>query len=378
MTEFQNDISTNTVSDVSNAMGRLEINRSALAHNYETMSQKSGAAHTAAVVKANAYGLGLENVIPTLISHGCEAFFVANLVEAISLRQHAPKADIYIFNGYTGEDIDIFKSENFFPCLNSLHQLILWQTECQKLGAALPACLNIDTGFNRLGLCEADIMTLSETNDLWNGWTLSLIMSHLACADTPTHPMNQAQRERFLNMTAMLPPAPRSLANSAGVLLGTDFHFDLTRCGISLYGGAPQSTDTALESVVSLYGYILQIKEVSKGDTVGYGATYIVESEQKIAIVSVGYADGFLRSTGHANPPYALAHINEQPAPIIGRISMDLLAIDITSIKDQIKPGTMVELLGKTSLIDAVASQAGTISYELLTGLGNRYKRICL
>ena len=378
MTEYQNDISTDLNLDSGADSGVLEIRLSSLVRNYQIMAKKSGKAATAAVVKADAYGLGLENIVPQLIAAGCASFFVANLNEAINCRRFAPAADIYVFSGFVGQQADLFLSENIIPCLNSLRQIKMWQAACAQLGKPLPAAINIDTGFNRLGLDEGETMSLSEDTELFSGWSLKLIMSHLACGDNPEHPMNNAQRERFLNAAALLPEAPKSLANSAGIFLGETFHFDLTRCGISLYGGAAQGSETALETVISVYGHILQIKNISIGETVGYGATYVAQSEQTIAIVSVGYADGFLRASGHAHAPFALAHVKNMPAPIIGRVSMDLLAIDITNIDTSLETGDRVELLGANSLVDKVASQAGTISYELLTGLGNRYKRICL
>lgn len=374
MTNSQRDIST----DISALSGedsvRLTINLSALKENFRAMQAKSPSAITSAVVKANAYGLGIAQVVPALLSVGCEVFFVATLAEALTCRTHAPDAHIYCFNGYNSKDDEAYRSYRVRPCLSSLAQIADWQKACAKNGNAA-AAVHIDTGFNRLGLDGRDLMSLHETPALFDGWQLSLIMSHLACADIAEHPMNAAQLERFRDALLFLPKAPASLANSGGVWLGPDYHFDLTRCGISLYGGAPQTSDTALTTVVTAHAHILQCRDITAGESIGYGAQFVAERDMRIAIISVGYADGFLRAAGRSAPPFTHVYLHDFPAPIIGRVSMDMLAIDISELP-HITCGNEVEFIGANAKIDDLAKGAGTIAYELLTRLGNRYKRV--
>ncbi len=342
------------------------------------------------MVKANAYGLGIEEVVPALTAAGCTQFFVAQLQEALACRAKAPDSLIYCFNGYIETDAEIYRTHQIRPCLTSLAQVTQWQKFSSRQDTPLAAALYIDTGFNRLGLNDADLAEIAQNPALFDGWDLALIMSHLACGDRPDHPMNAAQREQFKSACAQLPKAPQSLANSAGILLGDAYHGDVVRCGIGLYGGAPADRNTAQNPVISVEGHILQLRDISAGDSVGYGADYIASHDQRIAIVAAGYADGYLRRAGRGTPPFAQAHIDGHPVPIIGRVSMDLLAIDITHLPDalaaKIAPAAeassqpardcpLVELIGPHSRIDDVAAAAGTISYELLTRIGNRYKR---
>ncbi len=382
MKDFQNAISTSPATSGDDG-ATLTINLTHLKNTYQFFQHQAPSAIVAAVVKADAYGLGIDKVVPSLVDAGCQQFFVAQVSEALACRQHAPDAIIYCFNGYCARDAEIYIDHHIRPCLTSLDHIRQWQNLAQKHGALLPAALYLDTGFHRLGLGDSELTDLLETPSLFEGWELALIMSHLACADRPEHPMNAAQLERFRDACQALPQAPRSLANSAGILLGDAFHGDIVRCGIGLYGGAPREGGSAQKPVVTIEAHILQIRDISAGDTVGYGADYVATREQKIAIVAAGYADGYLRQAGQGTPPFAYAHILGHPVPVIGRISMDLLAVDITDLPaelgDKIKPnsadGPKVELVGANSRIDDVAKASGTIAYELLTHIGNRYKR---
>ena len=356
----------------------VTIDTSALERNYQQLCKNSGTAQTAAVVKADAYGLGVKHIAPVLAKAGCKKFFVAAAQEGFALRTILPDGDIYVLNGLADKAAADYAAHQLIPCLISLEQIQQWQNYCRKKGAS-PAALFIDTGFNRLGLPPEELMDMANLPDLFDGWTLNLIMSHLACAELE-HPQNRAQREQFQHLLTILPQAPASLANSGGIALGRDFHFQLTRPGIALYGGAPDGQPhKALESVVKLEAPILQIRQLSVGDTIGYGATFSAPHEMQIALISIGYGDGLLRQFG-MRPGGIWLTINGQPAPIVGRISMDSLAVDITNLTEMPNIGTMVQVFGQDNPIDQLATQSGTLAYELLTGLliglGNRTKAI--
>ena len=239
---------------------QVTVDLAALGRNYETMRDKSGMAEAAAVIKADAYGLGMTQIVPKLLAMGCQSFFVALEKEGYAARDLAPDADIYVLNGLPAGAARNFAEAGLRPCLISLEQIAEWQNYCRAHGAH-PACVFVDTGFNRLGLDEAEVQTLAGDPSLFEDWTLTLVASHLACADDTEHPMNRAQLEKFRFARDLLPDAPASLANSGGVLLGPDYCFDMTRIGISLYGGSPHGTDeTALESVVTLHAPVLQTR----------------------------------------------------------------------------------------------------------------------
>lgn len=353
----------------------LSIDLAAVQQNYQHMQKAAGQAETAAVVKADGYGLGMAQVAEALAAAGCTSFFVAQSGEALALRQILPQAVIYVLNGLPPGAAAQFADAGLRPCLNSLAQIEEWQSHCRQT-TSHPACLFVDTGFNRLGLSAEAVADLSDKPDLFEGWELSLIASHLACADTPEHPMNKAQLEAFTFALSQLPDAPASLANSGGVLLGAAYHFDMVRCGIALYGGSPDGTTaSALAPVASLRAPILQIRNLSAGDSVGYGADFAATGEMTIGIVSLGYADGlgrhFGRRAGHAK-----VMLSGFDIPIIGRISMDSLAVDVTDCPQAAQIGDMVEIFGRNNPIDRLAGQGGSISYELLTSLGSRYNRL--
>ena len=353
--------------------GTLEIDIAALVENYRIMDTQSGEAQAAAVVKADAYGLGIDAVVPALCAAGCKAFFVAHAQEGAHVRSRAPDADIYVLNGLIVDAYAFYIEHRLIPCLIDPAQIRAWNRYCAA-HAPQKAALYLETGFNRLGITLADIMTL--TSEDFAHFELALIMSHLACAEHTQHKMNPAQLELFHTMCALLPSAPTSLANSSGVFLGSEYHFDMTRCGIALYGGlACMDTDCALQPVVSLSAHILAIREITVGETVGYGADFTASAPMSIAIISAGYGDGILRASGHAAPPFTDIYINEHPVPIIGRVSMDSFVVDITNIPPP-QIGTCVELLGAHANLAQIAAQCGTIAHELLTRLGKRYQTI--
>ena len=351
----------------------LTIDLDALAANWRALAERVRPAECAAVVKANAYGIGAEQAIPALAAAGCRRFFVAHAAEGIAARAVAPDAEIYVLNGAPrGAERDLVR-HHLVPVLNGLAEIDAWRAVAAAHGG-LPAVLQIDTGINRLGLGEADVAELAAEPDRSSGIALGFCMSHLACADEPNHPLNREQLDRFNRLRARLPAAPASFANSFGIFLGPEYHFELARPGIALYGGNP-TPDQAnpMAEVVRLQGRILQLHDVDSPMTVGYGATYKIGGPGRIATIPVGYADGYLRALGGK----ARGYIGDTPVPVVGRVSMDLITLDVSALApDRCGPGTLVDLIGGGARVDDVAAAGGTISYELLTGLGDRYHRI--
>jgi alanine racemase len=347
------------------AMTRLTIDLDAIVRNYRRIVARAPASTVAAVVKANAYGLGAGPVTAALAAAGCEHFFVAHLSEVAAVREAAPAGTlIYVLNGLAaGAEADC-GALGAIPVLNSLTQLAAWR-------ARGPAILQVDSGMQRLGLSPPEIERLVAAPALLHGVALRYVMSHLACADEPESPANPAQRDRFAEICAQLPPARRSLGNSGGAFLGSDYHFDLLRPGIALYGGAPQP-GVAMEPVVSLTAGIVQTRAVPAGSGIGYGLTASADTDRVIATIGMGYADGWPRRLGGRGS----AFVGDMRVPIVGRVSMDSMLIDVSDVTDDARQvGAPVELLGSHQTIDDVARDAETISYEILTQLGTRYAR---
>ncbi|HAA91318.1 MAG TPA: alanine racemase [Rhodospirillaceae bacterium] len=346
----------------------LTVDLGAIAANYALLVKESAPAECAAVVKADAYGLGLEPVARTLERAGCRTFFVATLDEGLALR-NIVNHDIYVFAGVVQHNAELLASNSLRPVLNDLEQLRLWRKHTNA-----PAAVHIDTGMNRLGFPPIEVdMLRSDPTELDN-FTPKLLVSHLACADEPTHAMNAEQLERFRTAQTIFPNVPASLSASSGVFLGPEWHFEMVRPGFALYGGNPQPTGAnPMQTVARLKAKILQCRAISSGESVGYGATFRADTPRRIATISTGYADGFLRALSNK----ATAYIGENPAPLVGRVSMDLIGIDITGI-DGVKAGDWVDLLGPNYGVDALARDAGTIGYEILTALGQRHRRVYL
>lgn len=327
-----------------------------------------------AVVKADGYGLGLAEVGKALRAAGCTRFFVATIDEGILLRTAIGAAPtIYILNGMTVPDsAGEFTSSSLTPVLNSPDDTALWGAHCRQSGGGT-AMLALDTGMNRLGLTAAEIQDLAGAPDRLDGISVDFVMSHLACAEDADHPMNEEQRRLFDTRRSALPAAPASLANSGGIFLGPAFHYDLARPGAALYGisratGAPKK----MKQVVGLKGKILQIRVVDSESTVGYGATGTVPAGSCLATVAAGYADGYLRSLGNRGHGYAAG----VKIPVVGRVSMDLITFDISAVPSgALNPGDDIEMLGADQTVDDLADEAGTIGYEILTSLGQRYAR---
>ncbi|HZP10322.1 alanine racemase [Methyloceanibacter sp.] len=356
----------------------LTIDLDALAANYQHLSELARPAECAAVVKADAYGLGMAEVAPVLWRQGCKTFFVATPAEAEALRRLLPQAVIYVLAGLMPGTAGIFRRHGLRPVLNSAEEIREWANYAMTAGEALPCAVHIDSGMNRLGLSAAEVEAIAAARDVWGAFTLSLVMSHLACADEPDHPKNETQRRLFDALRARLPKAPASLANSPGMLLGHSYLYDLVRPGIALYGGTPQkSCRHSFAPVVHLKGRILQARTAGPGETVGYGATRTLARPSRIATVSVGYADGFFRSLSSKEGMTGFtAYAGNHAAPILGRVSMDLITIDVTDVPEALSArGGWVELIGPHVSAEMLAHHAGTIDYEVLTNLGARALR---
>lgn len=349
---------------------RLIVRLGALASNYREIARRSGPAAVAGVVKANGYGLGFAPVARTLAAQGCDTFFVARLSEGVALREILPHARIFVMDGAPDGSIPVLIAHRLTPVLNSLAEIAAWSAAASRGG--LEAAIHVDTGFNRLGLPPEELSTLSaEAAARLKGLKLTLIISHLACADEPAAPMNAMQLGRFKIALAMLPPAPASLAASAGVLLGKDYLFDMVRPGIGLYGGNPQKErPNPFAQVAQLTGRILQLRRVDRGEAVGYGATFRTERPTMLATVALGYADGLMRAIGNRGS----GAIGGVRVPVVGRVSMDLITLDVTDVAGA-AVGADVELMGDTISVDELAAAANTIPYEILTSLGQRLPR---
>ena len=357
----------------------LSVDLAALRANWARLNEASGRAECAGVVKADAYGLGLAPIARALTSEGCRTFFVASVDEGRATREVQPGATIYVLDGLLPGAEAYYAGFDLRPVLSSLPEVRDWAACCRARGRRMAAGIHIDTGLNRLGMPENELDQLAAAPDLLGAFETTLVMSHLACADHADNPMNERQRLRFEALRAKLPPAPASLANSGGVFLGPRYHFDLVRPGIALYGGrAHEGTPNPMQTVVRLAAKILQVHEVAPGDSIGYGATYKVQKPARVATIAVGYADGFLRAlsvaTGEAGP---VGYIGDYPVPIVGRVSMDFITADVTSVPPELaRRGAWVEVMGQRVTVDDLTDRAGTIGYELLTRLGRRVYRV--
>ena len=347
--------------------GDLLIDLDAIAANWRALDARSAPeVETAAVLKADAYGCGAAYVGPALARAGASTFFVALPPEGAALREAVgPEPAIYILNGYPARDPSSpnpsYVTHALRPVLNSADQATAWLRD--HPGA--PCAVHVDTGMRRLGMpaaeFTAEFTALGALPD-----AVRLVLSHYACADEPGHPMNARQRADFARLTDGL-ALPRSLANTGGILLGPESHFDLTRAGVGLYGGLPFA---GAKPAVTLHLPVLQVRDLAPGETVGYGATWEAARPSRIATLAGGYADGLVRAMGN----HARAFLDGQPVPLAGRVSMDLITLDVTDCPTA-QPGAMVELLGPNQTVDDLAAAAGTIGYEILTSLGRRYTR---
>ncbi|BAK67140.1 putative alanine racemase [Sphingobium sp. SYK-6] len=336
----------------------LHLDSAALKSNWQWLARRSGDARCGAAIKANGYGLGAIEVMRHLKAAGCRDFFVATWREAAALMPHRGDASLSVLHGVRAEDMAFARGCPVRPVLNSVGQVARW-----KAAGGGPCDLMVDTGMSRLGLDPQDISA-----DLLEGLEIETLLSHLACADED-HPLNAAQCALFHDVAARVPAKRLSLANSAGILLGPDYHFDLTRPGLALYGGVPRPEAAGhLAQVVRPRAQILQRRTVKSGAIVGYGATFRAPDQREVAVLNVGYADGYLR--GFSSTGAALA--DGVRLPVLGRVSMDLLIVDVSQVPS-LGEGDWVELDYDLTL---AAAQSGLSQYELLTGLGARYERV--
>lgn len=358
------------------APARLTIDLGSVAGNWRTMQRLSGKAKAAAAIKADAYGLGAEKIGRALAAAGCSDYFVATPDEGCQLRAVLPEARIFVLSGiWPGVEERILRS-GLIPVLVSVEQLSFFRS----LGRSHPYAVYVDTGMNRLGLTLAEAADLSRDP----GERPALVMSHLVCADDPSHAMNRSQLESFQSVSRMFEGVESSLSASAGIYLGPEYHFDLTRPGIALYGGeAVRGAEDTVMPVVTAEARVLQIRTVLKGEAVSYGATHIFERDSRVAIVGAGYADGWHRALSGSGvkaradgSPGAFGFLAGQRVPIVGRITMDLTMFDIGAIPEgAARAGDYIELFGGNIGVDEAARTAGTIGYELLSSLGKRYER---
>ena len=336
----------------------LTIDTGAILRNWRALDALSASGcETAAVVKADGYGCGAPVIGKALAAAGIRTFFVAVASEGAALRPAIGQDPaIYILGGYGADEAALYNAHDLRPVLNSAEQARAWFRESNG-----PSAIQLDTGMNRLGMEVDEFAELGALPE-----SVRLLMSHMGCADDPPHPINAAQLAAFREMTDAR-SIPRSLSATAGLLLGPDFHFDLTRMGIGLYGGWPFEEAA---SVVRLEAPIIQIRDLAQGESVGYGASWTAERPSRIATISAGYADGLIRALSNG----ATGYHQGRPVPFAGRVSMDLITLDVTDCP--CASGDMIELLGPNQSIDDLAKAAGTIGHEILTSLGSRYQRM--
>jgi alanine racemase len=328
----------------------------------------------AAVLKADAYGTGATVVGPRLAAEGCRQFFVAHIDEGIALRGVVPDHPIYVLNGLlSGTEAD-FVEFGLTPVLNHLGQLNAWRAAAQRYSRPLDAVIHIDTGMHRLGLAPEEAQMLAGERGRLRGLRLALLMSHLVVSEEPNNPINGEQLSRFRSFVRTMPGAPASLANSSGIFLGPDYHFDLLRPGAALYGINPTpGRPNPMLTTVTLRARVLQVRRIDALQTVGYGAAWRSARPSRVATIALGYADGYFRTLINRTHVHLAGH----KVPVIGRISMDLVTIDVTDVPEaDSQPGALVEVLGPHLTADDLAEHARTNAYEVMTALGRRYARL--
>ena len=348
----------------------LEIDLAAIAANWHAL--RSGP--TAAVIKADAYGLGAIAIATRLHAEGCRHFFVAHPEEALAIRTAIPDAMLAVLNGLWPGDAALFAARDLTPVLGSLDEVDAWATQAGTLGRRLPALLHVDTGMNRLGLDAPGVDALAADPRRLDGIALRYIMTHLVSAERAGDPMNERQRQRFAAACARLPAAPTSLANSSGLFLGAGFASDLARPGAALYGVNPTpGRPNPMRPVVRLRARVIQLRDIAVGEGVGYDGIWTASRPSRIATISLGYADGLHRALSNR----AIAYFDDQAVPLVGRVSMDLSTFDVTDAPG-LATGDWLDLIGPYGDVDAMAAAAGTNGYEFLTSLAPRTPRTYL
>ncbi len=368
----------NQTAALATATGVLTVDLDAIVANWRKLEKAAVPAECAAVIKADAYGCGVDPVARALAAAGCKTFFVATLDEARAARAAVPSATIYALDGFFQNCGDAFAKIDCKPVIGDLNELAEWDVFCRRSGWAGSAAIHIDTGMNRLGLSITEAQgIIPRINAGDHG--ITLVMSHLACAEALNHPLNAKQLATFREIASLFTGVPASLSNSSGIFLSPQFLFDLVRPGAALYGVNPTpEADNPMQPVVDLKARIVHIRNVEKGDSVGYGGTWTARRPTRLAIVSAGYADGYFRAAGSNDGTRgAEVVVAGKRCPIAGRVSMDLMAVDVTDLeKNAVRRGHMVTLIGEGITVDELAHHFGTIGYEVLTSLGPRYARI--
>ncbi|MCA0432319.1 MAG: alanine racemase [Proteobacteria bacterium] len=357
----------------------LSIDLGALQWNYRALAKKAGKAECGAAVKGDAYGLGLAPVCRALWDAGCRSFFVARPTEGGELREVLPQAIIYVLDGLAHGQSEYYAKNDLRPALISTEEAREWAAFGRQYGRTLPCALHVDTGINRIGFSMAELKGLLADDVLRAGLNIALLMSHFACADEPDHPLNKRQIARFAEAQALLADIPTSFSNSSGIFLSGKRPESLTRAGIAIYGGNPTPwKKNPMKPVATLAGTVMQVRSVNKGETVGYSATWKAKRDSRIAILGAGYKDGIprhLSSRTQTGP--AQVWIGGRRCPIVGRISMDMMGVDVTDVPaSRVSRGAQAEIIGARVSVDEMAGWAGTICYELLTRLGSRYARV--
>jgi len=355
---------------------RLSIDLDAVRSNYRTIAARVAPARCGAVVKADAYGLGVAPVAAALGREGCPVFFVAQFCEAERLSgTFGPNTEVFILNGIDPGNEAACIAHGFIPVLNSHSQVAQWRAFARAIGRPLPAALQVDSGMSRLGLDEKAAAALVDDPEFPRDFDLRLLMTHLACADEPARAANGDQLARFRAIRTRFPGVPGSIANSGGAFLAAPFHADLARPGLALFGVEPGPHADGLQPVVRLEARVLQIREIEAGTGVGYGLDHIAAARQRIATVAIGYGDGWPRSLGGVGAAW---HRGVR-LPILGRISMDSMAVGLDALPHgALQEGDFVELVGPSQSLAEVARDAGTIAYEILTRIGPRAERVYL
>ncbi len=357
----------------------LEIDLSKIRANYNILAKfchNTSCAEIGAVVKANSYGLGANKIAPFLFQEGCKNFFVFSIDEGIDLRKSLDlNANIFVLNGVFYNEIEEFDRYNLIPILNHLGQVKIWQEFAALRSRKIPGALHINTGINRLGMPAQEVEKLVNGYDLLQGIELQYIMSHLSSGEENDNPYNLEQLKKFKHYLQYFPEVKASLSNSSSMFLGTDYHFDLIRPGAALYGINPTPTKSnPMHHPIRLVAPIIQIQEIPVNSSVGYNMTFLTDRDSIVATLPIGYADGYSRIYSNCGEVY----IDGYKAPVIGRVSMDLITIDVTNLPpEKVFLGQEVEIIGDNCTTDKVASISGIFSYEILTMLGSsRYKRI--
>jgi alanine racemase len=362
----------------SEAGGTLTVDLGAIEANWRALSRRSLPSECAAVIKADGYGCGIEPVATTLTRAGCKTFFVADLYEAKHVRAVASEAAIYVLNGLMPGTAAAFADIHARPVIGSLTELAEWDAFASAHEWRGGAALHVDTGMNRLGVSAGEAAAVASRIRSENHG-ITLLMSHLACAEIPDHPLNDRQIKLFREVRILYRGIPSSIANSSGIFLGQAAHCDMVRPGAALFGVNPTpGRSNPMRAAVELHGRIVQIKNVQRGETVGYDAGWTANRAMRLAVVAVGYADGYLRAAGASDEKSgADAIIGSKRCPLAGRVSMDLLTVDVTDLPDgAAKRGAVATLIGDEISVDDLATAGGTIAYEVLTSLGRRYHRV--